>query len=42
VGVGFTGSNLAAGWLAFIQMPVDANGNPILVVVVQWISTVPD
>jgi hypothetical protein len=42
VGVGFTGSNLASGWLAMIQMPVDSNGNPTLVVVVEWISTVPN
>ncbi len=42
VGVAWSGSNLAAGWLAFLEMPVDDDGNVYLVVTLKWISTVPN
>jgi hypothetical protein len=41
VGVAWSGSNLAAGWLAFLDMPVDDTGRPYIVVTMKWISTVP-
>ncbi len=42
VGVAWSGSYLAAGWLAFLDMAVDENGTPQIVVTLKWISTVPN
>jgi hypothetical protein len=42
VGVAWSGSNLAAGWLPFLDMPTGADGNPTIVVTLKWISTVPN
>jgi hypothetical protein len=41
VGIAWSGSNLAAGWLAFLDMPVADTGQPFIVVTMKWISTVP-
>lgn len=41
VGIAWSGSNLAAGWLGFLDMPVSDDGQPFIVVTMKWISTVP-
>ncbi|MEO7274178.1 MAG: hypothetical protein ABIX28_12765 [Vicinamibacterales bacterium] len=41
VGIAWSGSNLAAGWLALLEMPVADTGQPFIVVTMKWISTVP-